>query len=80
MHYLHVEKSPIEHVQYIDQNQMQPYAKTWVNLSVAHEIDIVQAGFHYYVKVSFSKDDYCYIASFDCEKAAKKYVSDILAH
>lgn len=78
MHFVQVDKSPVEHVQYVEENKMEHYAKTWINLNQAHEITIVKAGSHYYVKVYFSPYEYCYIASFDSEKAAKHYVHEIL--
>ena len=77
MHYVHVDKMPIEHVQFIEENKINPPAKTWVNLTQAHEIDVVQVGFHYYVKISFSPYEFCYIASFDCEKGARAYVKEL---
>lgn len=78
MHYIHAEKPSVEHVQYLDENQLVPYVKSWVNISEAHEIDIVQVGFHYYVKVVFSPFEHYYIASFESEKHAKSYVHHLL--
>ena len=50
----------------------------WVNIPQAHAITIQQCEYLWWVKVIFSENEEYYISSFDCEKAAKRYVRDVV--
>lgn len=78
MHYVDNDTVRQEHVQYIDENQKYPPVKSFLNLSVAQRVEIVEVGFKFYVKVIFSPFNYEFIECFDSEKDAKKYVERIL--
>lgn len=76
MHYIHNDEIKQEQVQFLDENQM--LERSWVNVSQAHELRIVKAGFSYYIKVVFSPEEYYYVKSFESEKAASKYLKELM--
>lgn len=65
-----------DHSPYLEENKSPPI-KFYYNIRQAHSIQIVHVGFTYYVKAIYGPDEFYYIHSCDCEKAAIRYVKDL---
>jgi hypothetical protein len=73
-HFEIIDKAKTEHVR----EMCTPTPHCWINLWEIHTISIEQEGFNYWVKVSFSEKEYYYIRCFDCQKAALRFVDELL--
>jgi hypothetical protein len=77
MYYIPCEKCPVENVQFVYETEKKtPFS--WVNVNQAHTLYVVKIDEKYCLKLVFSKDEYYYIASFESEKHAKSYASQLL--
>lgn len=79
MNYVVRERLTDEQSKFLDENGSAPI-KTWYNLKQVHVVEVIQAGFSYYVKIYFSPYEWYYLESFDCEKAAVRYAHDVMKY
>ncbi len=67
-----------EQSKFLETNAGKPI-KTWYNLKQVHKIEVIEIGFNYYVKIYFAPFEWYFIESFDCEKAANRYIKDLFS-